>query len=159
MEEILDVGITLAHCPGDLSSVSLAQGAMMFILMLAHGYGFASSQFFQGKFFSFQGMEVVGRSLGILGFGGGLGVPKALPFGTFFLKKCIPEQIPKEACFLRARWRTPRAPLFPCGKRRLGLFGHVGLSRQRQSGWRGVSNALRAYPPPCLTLRKGIWMW
>jgi len=69
VEEILDVGITLAHCPGDLSSVSLAQGAMMFILMLAHGYGFASSQFFQGKFFSFQGMEVVGRSLGILGFG------------------------------------------------------------------------------------------
>jgi lactate dehydrogenase-like 2-hydroxyacid dehydrogenase len=69
VEEILDAGITLAHCPGDLSSVSLAEGAMMFILMLAHGYGFATDEFFQGKIFSFLGMEVAGRSLGILGFG------------------------------------------------------------------------------------------
>ena len=69
VEKILDAGITLAHCPGDLSSVSLAEGAMMFILMLAHGYGFATDEFFQGKVFSFQGMEVAGRSLGILGFG------------------------------------------------------------------------------------------
>ena len=69
VEEILDAGITLAHCPGDLSSVSLAEGAMMFILMLAHGYGFATDEFFQGKVYSYQGMEIEGRSLGILGFG------------------------------------------------------------------------------------------
>ena len=52
VEEIIDSGITLAHCPGDLSSVSLAEGAMMFILMLAHGYGLARNEFFQGKVFS-----------------------------------------------------------------------------------------------------------
>ena len=69
VEEIVDSGITLAHCPGDLSSVSLAEGAMMFILMLAHGYGLAREQFFEGKAFSLQGKEVAGRSLGILGFG------------------------------------------------------------------------------------------
>ena len=69
VEKILDAGITLAHCPGNLSSVSLAEGAMMFILMLAHGYGHATNQFFDGEAFSLQGMEVAGRSLGILGFG------------------------------------------------------------------------------------------
>ena len=42
---------------------------MMFILMPAHGYGFATDEFFQDKVFSFHGMEVAGRSLGILGFG------------------------------------------------------------------------------------------
>ena len=69
VDKILDEGITLAHCPGDLSSVSLAEGAMMFILMLAHGYGHATEQFFQGDVFSLQGREVAGLSLGILGFG------------------------------------------------------------------------------------------
>ena len=69
VEEILDAGITLAHCPGYLSSVSLAEGAMMFILALGHGYGFATDDFYQGKAFSHQGLEVAGRDLGIVGFG------------------------------------------------------------------------------------------
>lgn len=69
VDQILNAGLILAHCPGDLSSVSLAEGAMMFILMLAHGYGHATGQFFQGKVFSYQGMEVAGRTLGIVGFG------------------------------------------------------------------------------------------
>jgi len=69
VEKILGSGITLAHCPGNLSSVSLAEGAMMFILMLAHGYGYATNQFYEGAAFSLQGMEIEGRSLGILGFG------------------------------------------------------------------------------------------
>ena len=42
-----------------------------------------------------------------------------------------------------------RAPLFPCGKRRLGLFGHVGLSRQRQLGLaRRIQCAAAPIPPP-----------
>lgn len=69
VEKILGSGITLAHCPGNLSSVSLAEGAMMFILMLGHGYGHAINQFFEGAAFSHQGLEIEGRSLGILGFG------------------------------------------------------------------------------------------
>ena len=38
VEGILNTGLLLAHCPGQLSSVALAQSAMMFILMHAHRY-------------------------------------------------------------------------------------------------------------------------
>ena len=44
----------------------------MFILALGHGYGFATDDFYQGKAFSHQGLEVAGRDLGVVGFGAAL---------------------------------------------------------------------------------------
>jgi phosphoglycerate dehydrogenase-like enzyme len=69
VERIIEKGMILAHCPGYLSSVSLAEGAMMFILMLAHDYGNATNQFYAGTVFSANGLEVEGRTLTIVGFG------------------------------------------------------------------------------------------
>ena len=69
VEKIGDAGMILAHCPGELSSVALAESAMMFILMLANQYGEGLQNFAAGKFFFPIGMELVGRSLGIVGFG------------------------------------------------------------------------------------------
>ena len=69
VERIIEKGMILAHCPGYLSSVSLAEGAMMFILMLAHDYGNATNQFYAGTVFSDNGLEVEGRTLTIFGFG------------------------------------------------------------------------------------------
>ena len=69
VERIIEKGMILAHCPGHISSVSLAEGAMMFILMLAHDYGNATDQFYAGTVFSANGLEVEGRTLTIVGFG------------------------------------------------------------------------------------------
>ena len=69
VERIIEKGMILAHCPGHLSSVSLAEGAMMFILMLAHDYGNATDQFYAGTVYSANGLEVEGRTLTIVGFG------------------------------------------------------------------------------------------
>ena len=69
VERIIEKEMILAHCPGYLSSVSLAEGAMMFILMLAHDYGNATNQFYAGTVFSANGLEVEGRTLTIVGFG------------------------------------------------------------------------------------------
>ena len=69
VERIIEKGMILAHCPGHLSSVSLAEGAMMFILMLAHDYGNATDQFYAGTVFSANGLEIEGRTLTIVGFG------------------------------------------------------------------------------------------
>ena len=69
VEKIRESGMLLAHCPGELSSVALAEGAMMFILMLAHRHGDAQRNFAAGKVFFPMGMELVDRRLGIVGFG------------------------------------------------------------------------------------------
>ena len=69
VDKIRDSGMLLAHCPGELSSVALAEGAMMFILMLAHRHGDAQRNFAAGKVFFPMGMELVDRRLGIIGFG------------------------------------------------------------------------------------------
>ena len=69
VDKIRDSGMLLAHCPGELSSVALAEGAMMFILMLAHRHGDAQRNFAAGKVFFPMGIELVDRRLGIVGFG------------------------------------------------------------------------------------------
>ena len=76
-------GLTLAHCPGGPSSVALAESAMMFILMLAHRYGEGLVNFADRKFFFPIGMELVDRTLGIIGFGasGQHLARRARPFG------------------------------------------------------------------------------
>jgi len=76
-------GLTLAHCPGAPSSVALAESAMMFLLMLAHRYGEGLINFAERKFFFPIGMELIDRTLGIVGFGasGQHLARRAKPFG------------------------------------------------------------------------------
>jgi len=69
VDEILTAGITLAHCPGHLSSVALAESAMMFILVLAKRYDEACANFARGHFYAPIGQELAGLTLGIVGFG------------------------------------------------------------------------------------------
>ena len=69
VDRIRDAGMMLAHCPGELSSVALAESAMMFMLNLAHLYGEASRTFAAGRCYFPAGRELDGRSLGIVGFG------------------------------------------------------------------------------------------
>ena len=69
LDEIGRAGLLLAHCPGQLSSVALAESAMMFILMLAHHYGRARRNFAAGQLYAPTGMELEDRVLGIVGFG------------------------------------------------------------------------------------------
>ena len=69
VDRIRDSGMMLAHCPGEFSSVALAEGAMMFILMLAHRYGDAQRNFAAGVKFFPMGIELESRRLGIVGFG------------------------------------------------------------------------------------------
>ena len=83
VDRITGAGMLLAHCPGDLSSSSLAEGAMMFILMLAHRYGEGRRNFDAGKMGMPMGMEVEGQTLLIVGFGasGQQLARRAKPFG------------------------------------------------------------------------------
>ena len=80
---IKTLGLRLAHCPGELSSVALAQNAMMFILMLAGRYRQGMDVFNAGEIYSPSGIELVGMKLGIVGLGAS-GVElarRAKPFG------------------------------------------------------------------------------
>ena len=61
--------IPVANCPGQFSSVALAETAMMFILMLAHRYRASSVTFHSGGMYKPIGIELAGQTLGILGFG------------------------------------------------------------------------------------------
>ena len=80
---IRSAGLTLAHCPGAPSSVALAEGAMMFILMLARRYGQGLINFSERRFFFPMGMELTNRTLGIVGLGasGQELARRAKPFG------------------------------------------------------------------------------
>jgi phosphoglycerate dehydrogenase-like enzyme len=87
VDKILKSGMLLAHCPGNLSSVALAESAMMFVLMLSRRHGEGVQNFFKGKYYFPQGMELEGRSLGIVGFGasGQDLARRAKPFGMRIL--------------------------------------------------------------------------
>ena len=61
--------IAVANCPGQFSSVALAETAFMFILMLAHKYPQAASNFESGVFNEAVGRELNGLKLGVIGFG------------------------------------------------------------------------------------------
>ena len=73
----------IANCPGQFSSVALAECAMMYILMLSRYYGQASSNFKSGELYKPTGMELTGKVLGIIGFGasGQDLARRASPFG------------------------------------------------------------------------------
>ena len=59
----------IANCPGQFSSVGLAECAMMYILLLARHFHEATANFKSGVFYKPLGMELVGKVLGIIGFG------------------------------------------------------------------------------------------
>lgn len=87
VDKIREVGMILAHCPGSLSSVALAESVMMFVLMLAHRYGEGRENFAKGKICCPISMGLEGRSLGIVGFGasGQELARRAKPFGMRIL--------------------------------------------------------------------------
>ena len=69
LEYIRSKDIAVANCPGQFSSVALAETAFMFILMLAHQYRQAAVNFASGVFNEAVGRELDGLNLGIIGFG------------------------------------------------------------------------------------------
>jgi len=73
----------IANCPGQFSSVGLAECALMYILMLARRYHEARANFAAGKMYHPLGRELEGRVLGIIGFGssGQELARRARPFG------------------------------------------------------------------------------
>ena len=87
VDGILNAGLLLAHCPGQLSSVALAQSAMLFILMHAHRYAEARQNFTDGQLYSPAGSELEGLTLGLIGFGasGQELARRAKPFGLRIL--------------------------------------------------------------------------
>lgn len=62
-------GIPVANCPGQFSSVALAETAMMLMLMLAHRYRASVANFQKGVMYEPLGFELDGRTLGLIGFG------------------------------------------------------------------------------------------
>ena len=69
VEYAWSLGFTVCHCPSDLSAESLAQNAMMFILMLAGRYKEAAANFAKGVMYKPRSYGVAGRSLLIVGYG------------------------------------------------------------------------------------------
>ena len=62
-------GIAVSNCPGQFSSVALAECAIMFILMLTRKYAETQTNFAQGVFYRPMGLALEGLSLAIVGFG------------------------------------------------------------------------------------------
>lgn len=61
--------IPVTNAPGQFSSVALAECAMMFILMLTRGYNQAVSNLKVHKMYEPMGEELIGKRLGMIGFG------------------------------------------------------------------------------------------
>ena len=62
-------GIAVSHCPGLTSSVSLAEGAMMFMLMIVKQFNQTQFMLTNGQLHHPVGEELEGRVLGLIGFG------------------------------------------------------------------------------------------
>jgi D-3-phosphoglycerate dehydrogenase len=69
LDYIRTKGIAVANCPGQFSSVALAEAAMLFILMLASKYQTRVENFNQGVLYTPLGTELVGAHLALIGFG------------------------------------------------------------------------------------------
>ena len=61
--------IPVANCPGQFSSVALAESGMMFMLMLARRYRQSTGNFESGVWYQPLGSELADQSLGIIGLG------------------------------------------------------------------------------------------
>jgi phosphoglycerate dehydrogenase-like enzyme len=62
-------GFAIANCPGQFSAVGLAESAMMYILMLTRHFYDLQANFQAGVMYKPVGIELVGKVLGIIGFG------------------------------------------------------------------------------------------
>lgn len=62
-------GFMVSNCPGQFSSVPLGECAMMYILMLSRRFHEAFGNFKKGMLYRPMGLELVGATLGIVGFG------------------------------------------------------------------------------------------
>lgn len=62
-------GFITVNCPGQFSSVGLGECAMMYILMLSRRFHEAAANFKAGLLYKPMGMELEGKTLGIIGFG------------------------------------------------------------------------------------------
>jgi phosphoglycerate dehydrogenase-like enzyme len=83
VDHVRSSGIRMAHCPGTLSAVALAETAMMYILMLAHRFRESDKNFNEKVLYVPVGLELDRRTLSIIGFGAS-GVElarRAKPFG------------------------------------------------------------------------------
>ena len=80
-------GFMVANCPGQFSSVALAECAMMYILMLARRCNEAVANFKNRVLYKPNGRELGGQTLGIIGFGasGQELARRAKPFGMRIL--------------------------------------------------------------------------
>ncbi len=94
-------GIPVANCPGQFSSVALAETAMMFILMLARRYRQSAANFQRGVLYEPLGMEIEHRTLGIIGLGAS-GQDLAVRAKAFGMKIMAIDVRPIEADVLEA---------------------------------------------------------
>ena len=76
-------GFMVSNCPGQFSSVALAECTMMYILMLSRGFHQAHQNFKDNILYKPTGTELIGQTLGIIGFGasGQELARRAKPFG------------------------------------------------------------------------------
>lgn len=62
-------GIDVANCPGELTGVPLAELVMMYMLQLSRGWHQSQENLLAGVSYAPFGMELEGRTLGMVGFG------------------------------------------------------------------------------------------
>lgn len=87
MPNITSKGFMVTHCPGQFSSVALAECAMMYILMLSRRYHESRANFDNNRFYQPFGYSLEGAVLGLIGFGASAQelARRAKPFGMRIL--------------------------------------------------------------------------
>jgi phosphoglycerate dehydrogenase-like enzyme len=138
-------GFAVANCPGQFSSVALAECAMMYILLLARRCSEAVANFKNRVLYKPNGIEMGGQTLGIIGFGasGQELARRAKPFGmrimaidvraieAEILEEIQPDfvgtpadvdRVVAESDFLSLHLHLTRETRYIIDKRRLGLM-------------------------------------
>ena len=91
--------VAIASCPGSTSAEGLAEGAMMFMLMIAKQYRQAQRCLASGQLYSPPGEELEGKILGIIGLGAS-GSRLAAMAKSFGMRLMIIEPQPIEKALL-----------------------------------------------------------
>lgn len=69
MDLLRRAGIPVCHCPGQTSSLGLAEAAVMFMLMIVHRYNESQEALRRGEVHVPMGEELEGKVIGLIGFG------------------------------------------------------------------------------------------
>ena len=69
MDMLRRAGIPVCHCPGQTSSLGLAEAAVMFMLMIVHRYNESQEALRRGEVHVPMGEELEGKVIGLIGFG------------------------------------------------------------------------------------------